>query len=101
ILSEEVSRVNKSDATAEVHALIISPNPARSYIDASFVLLYGENATLLIHDMYGQSVYQQKVTGTGMLQKETVHFSDPKPGVYILKLYNDRQSQVRKVILMP
>lgn len=100
MIAEELEISHESNSL-QLQELVLSPNPAVSYVNAEYYLNEGEIATLSINDMLGQIIHTQEVSGSGARQQETVRFSGQKPGLYLIRLRSDRQNQVKKLILIP
>jgi hypothetical protein len=88
-------KVDSTDAVTEISNNLlssVSPNPAKDQITVT--LKNGQNANLEIVNVLGQVV---KTVNTDN-QKTTIDIADLTAGVYVLKVYQDRQIQSTKIV---
>ena len=76
--------------------LSISPNPATDIVNINLHMPKDSPATLVVRDMLGKIVYQQKINGQNTHQWQT---STLAKGMYFVTLFVDNQQYVKKVVL--
>ena len=71
----------------------VYPNPATSFIfvEAS------ENSTVQLFDLNGKQIYSK--TNVIANQKEELNVQNLAEGIYFIKVYNDKFSTVKKVVI--
>ena len=73
-----------------ISALTLFPNPSKGWIQIKSTDLYD---TIEVFDLSGKSVYQCAITSSA------VDLSDLKNGLYIVKLTNDEQYELSKLMI--
>ncbi len=77
----------------------MSPNPTSGKVVAQFTLDEGQQATLSVVNLTGQSVQSRAVVGTGKAQAESLDLSQQAGGVYVVRLQTAVGAKTAKVIL--
>ena len=84
--------------TANVPAFSLSPNPSNGEFNLSIRSEQSEQMQLTIRDMEGKLVYNEALNVNGNFNK-TMNLSELSKGVYFLRLQNDKESKVEKLII--
>lgn len=103
-LSKEESDVLKNkgvaglDATLELPALRISPNPSTSSFDLSFQVPERGDLNVDVHDAHGDRVYHESITGFKGNYERVLDMSDRANGTYFVVISQNGKAQARKVM---
>ncbi|KAA9349115.1 family 78 glycoside hydrolase catalytic domain [Larkinella humicola] len=79
--------------------LSLTPNPTTGRVTARFQLAENEKARLSVTDLYGRTLHQQDVLGTGRPQEETVDLSQNAVGMHFIHLKTDQKAMSGRVLL--
>ncbi|MBI2271143.1 MAG: T9SS type A sorting domain-containing protein [Bacteroidetes bacterium] len=82
------------------NSLEIFPNPGPGKFRLSFESVGIEKATMEIHNMLGQKIYTEIVSGSNGKYSEDIDISKYAKGIYILKInYSEGKEAFRKLII--
>jgi alpha-L-rhamnosidase len=79
--------------------LFLTPNPTTGRVTARFQLAENEKGRLSVTDLYGRTLHEQEVRGTGRPQEETVDLSQNAVGMHFIHLKIDRKTVGGRVLL--
>lgn len=82
-----------------INNILLSPNPAISYVRINFVLVKGQKADLSICNIYGVLLNQVNIIGTGDAQFEVFNTEKLKEGLYFIVL-NAKNHIINKSLLI-
>jgi len=74
------------------------PNPADNELNVIFTDEQIENIYLIITDMLGQPVFTKNIVSEPGLNKVTLDLTNNSAGMYMVKLYNDKKSFIKKIV---
>jgi len=89
---QQIKRTVNSSITQNIEGLTIYPNPVTNnkvYISSTL----NEAKQIDIYDVLGKKVISQKLIG------KELNITDLKPGVYILRIQENKQSATRKLVV--
>lgn len=90
--STAISQFNKSNS------ILISPNPATSYISLEFQIQQSEEVNIKIKNVLGVTVYSERTNGLIGKQSKDVDISILKTGVYFVELSHEDGFITKKII---
>ena len=88
----------EKQAASNVPSFSLSPNPSNGEFNLSISSEQSEQMQLTIRDMEGKLVYNEALNVNGNFNK-TMNLSELSKGVYFLRLQNDKESKVEKLII--
>ncbi len=91
----ECMPLNVPAKTAASENIIISPNPATSYLSLNTYNFQLLPFTFQLYDVQGSLQREGKITGT----QAEINVSDLPRGLYVLKIITDKQMITKKVVL--
>ncbi len=103
-LSREESDVLKNkgvtglDATLELPALRLSPNPGNGSFDLSFQVPERGDLNVDVHDANGDRVYHESISGFKGNYERVLDMSDRANGTYFVVISQNGKAQARKVV---
>ncbi len=103
-LSKDESDVLKNkgvaglDATLELPALRISPNPSNGSFDLAFQVPERGDLNVDVHDANGDRVYHESITGFKGNYERVLDMSDRPSGTYFVVISQNGKAQARKVM---
>jgi hypothetical protein len=77
------------------NAMSIYPNPATGMVTIEVTPLQNEQLFVEVMDIQGRQIHQSRITAA----KITLDLSDQPKGLYIVKMYSERRSELKKLIL--
>jgi len=80
-------------------SLNVFPNPARDRINISSEINVKGNVQLVLYDLTGRIVAEQKISQTSDYLNTYFNVSDLSRGVYLLKLSSDQRCMSKKIML--
>ena len=66
-------------------------------IEISFTEPYSGSMTLLLNDLSGRLIYKQSINGTNT--KYSIDVTGLNPGIYLLKVFSEKNTFLKKVII--
>ena len=91
--------VGIEDQVVEETTFSVSPNPSNGLFNLDVSSEQYEQMQLTVRDIDGKLVYNERVTVNGRLNK-SMDLSHLAKGVYYLRLQNDTESKVEKLIIL-
>ncbi|WP_138992356.1 family 78 glycoside hydrolase catalytic domain [Larkinella sp. C7] len=92
-------RIGAGADNESISGLFLTPNPTTGRVTARFQLAENEKARLRVTDLYGRTLHQQDVLGTGRPQEETVDLSQNAVGMHFIHLKTDQKTVSGRVLL--
>jgi len=75
------------------------PNPARDFINISFELQQRQDVRLTLHNLIGQTLYEQSLGAEMRISDYRIDLKDLQSGIYFVRLHTPKGISTRKIVV--
>jgi subtilisin-like proprotein convertase family protein len=80
-------------------SLSLYPNPNKGMFTLSGTTSLTQGASINVYDISGKIIYNKQLTNTGNILNERIDLGGISSGIYMVKLQNGNQTEIRKLVI--